>query len=86
MKARIKAGDEIVVIAGNSRGERGKILQVNPKAERVLVEGVNKRKFHEKRGRRGQDDEGGIREREAPIHISNVMLAERWDARKGKQA
>lgn len=79
MKRKIKAGDEVVVIAGNSRGSRGKVLQVLPKAERVLVEGINKRKHHEKKSQENPD--GAIVERESPIHISNVMPAERYSAK-----
>ncbi|MFP4352162.1 MAG: 50S ribosomal protein L24 [Puniceicoccaceae bacterium] len=78
MSRTIKKGDEVVVISGESRGERGKILQVIPSRDRVLVEGVNMRKRHEKKT---QDSEGGIVERESAIHISNVMLRERWEAR-----
>jgi len=78
MSGKIKKGDEVVVISGESRGERGKILQVIPARDRVLVEGVNMRKRHEKKT---QDSEGGIVERESTIHISNVMLQERWEAR-----
>ncbi len=80
MKARIKKGDEVVVIAGESRGERGKILEINRTTDRVLVEGVNLRKKHE---RRTQDSEGGIVEREQSIHASNVMTATRYDAKRG---
>lgn len=80
MSQKIKAGDEIVVISGNDRGTRGKVLQVLPVRGRVLVEGVNKRKHHEKA--KGQDEAGGIVERENPIHLSNVMLATRYDARR----
>jgi large subunit ribosomal protein L24 len=79
MKRKIKAGDEVVVIAGNSRGSRGKVMQVLPKTERVLVEGVNKRKHHEKKSQENPD--GAIVERESPIHISNVMPAERYSAK-----
>jgi large subunit ribosomal protein L24 len=82
MKQKIKAGDDVVVIAGNDKGERGKVMQVLPKKERILIEGINKRKFHEKARREGE--EGGINEREAPIHISNVMLASRYDEKKAK--
>lgn len=75
MKRKIKAGDEVVVIAGNSRGNRGKVIQVLPRDSRIIVEGVNKRKHHE---RKTQDNpEGAIVERENPIHLSNVMLASR---------
>ncbi|MEX0325417.1 MAG: 50S ribosomal protein L24 [Puniceicoccaceae bacterium] len=76
MKRKIKAGDEVVVIAGNFRGDRGKVIQVLPQNTRVIVEGVNKRKHHE---RKTQDNpEGAIVERENPIHLSNVMLASRY--------
>ena len=81
MKRRVKTGDEVVVISGASRGDRGKILQTNRQTQRVLIEGVNKVKRHEKR--KSEEIPGGIIDREAPIHISNVMLAERYDARRG---
>jgi large subunit ribosomal protein L24 len=80
MKKEIKKGDEVVVIAGNARGTRAKVLQVQPEKSRVLVEGVNKRKNFEKKSE--QNPSGGIVERENPIHISNVMLASRYDERK----
>lgn len=77
MKQKIKAGDEVVVIAGNQRGDRGKVMQVLPKANRILVEGVNKRKHHEKKTQENPD--GAIVEREKPIHMSNVMAADRYE-------
>jgi large subunit ribosomal protein L24 len=81
MKQNIKAGDEVVVLAGNQRGDRGKVMQVFPKRERVIVEGVNKRKHHE---RKTQDNpEGAIVERENPIHLSNVMKAALYDKKRG---
>ena len=76
MKTKIKAGDEVVVIAGNHRGDRGKVIQVQPKVSRILVEGINKRKHHEKKTQ--ENPEGAIVERENPIHLSNVMLASRY--------
>lgn len=76
MKQGIKAGDEVVVIAGNFRGDRGKVMQVLPQEGRILVEGVNKRKHHERKTQ--ENPEGAIVERENPIHISNVMLASRY--------
>ncbi len=76
MKRTIKAGDEVVVIAGNHRGNRGKVMQVMPTTNRVIVEGVNKRKHHEKKTQ--EQPEGAIVERENPIHISNIMLASRF--------
>ena len=80
MKSFVKKGDEVVVISGSSKGTRGKVLQVFPKKERVLVEDVNVRKHHERKSEKNPD--GAIVEREAPIHISNVMPAGRFDAKK----
>ncbi len=80
MKRSVKKGDEVVVISGSAKGKRGKILQVFPKVERVLVEGVNMRKHHERKSEKNPD--GAIVEREAPVHISNVMPAGRFDAKK----
>jgi len=81
MKRIIKAGDEVVVIAGNSRGNRGKVIQVQPREDRIIVEGINKRKHHEKKTQ--ESPEGAIVERENPIHLSNVMLASRYDEKAG---
>lgn len=84
MKMKIKAGDEVVIIAGNHRGDRGKVIQVLPKAGRIIVEGINKRKHHEKKNQ--DNPEGAIVERENPVHLSNVMLASRYEAKvAGKQ-
>lgn len=80
MKRFVKKGDEVVVISGSAKGKRGKILQVFPKDERVIVEGANMRKHHERKSEK--NPEGAIVEREAPIHISNVMPAGRFDAKK----
>ncbi len=69
---KIRKGDTVLVIAGKNRGKKGKIRLAYPKDERVLVEGVNLIKKHARavRGVR----QAGIIEREAPIHVSNVML------------
>ncbi|MCW2948476.1 MAG: rplX [Actinoallomurus sp.] len=75
---KIKKGDDVIVIAGKNKGESGKVLSVDPKRERVVVEGVNLVKRHSKetnQGPRGAK-EGGIVTKEGPIHVSNVMLAE----------
>ncbi|MEM7601765.1 MAG: 50S ribosomal protein L24 [Verrucomicrobiota bacterium] len=73
VKTHVKKNDEVVVISGNHKGETGRVLQVYPEKGHVLVEGVRMIKKHEKRS---QDrPEGGIIEREGPIHISNVKLA-----------
>lgn len=79
MKVKIKAGDEVVVIAGNAKGERGKVMQVFPRRSRVIIEGVNKRKHHEKKTQ--ENPEGAIVERENPIHLSNIMSTERYEAK-----
>jgi large subunit ribosomal protein L24 len=86
MKRKIKTGDEVVVISGARKGQRGKVLQMLPAYDRVLVEGINKIKKHEKKQADRDNPEGGIIEREAPMHISNVMLAERYDARRATVA
>ncbi len=69
---RIRKGDEVIVIAGRSKGKRGHVLKVL-KNDRYLVENVNMVKRHQKPDPQAQKP-GGIVEREAPIHASNVML------------
>ncbi len=74
---RIKVDDEVVVIAGNDKGVRGKVLRVIPRQNRVVVAGVNMVKKHQRRrptGGRGGQTQGGIIQFEAPIDASNVML------------
>lgn len=67
----IRKNDTVLVISGKNAGQRGRVLEVQRKKERVLIEGINMMKRHTKAGSRAQA--GGIVEREAPIHISNVM-------------
>jgi len=69
---KLKKSDTIVVIAGNYKGKTGKILKVFPKANRVIVEGVNIRKRHTKANQK--NPQGGIMEKEASINVSNVMI------------
>ncbi len=69
-KVRIKKGDRVVVIAGKDRDKKGKVLAVYPRENRLVVEGVNIVKRHTKPSMSAPD--GGILEREAPIHVSNV--------------
>ena len=71
MGARIKKDDQVVVIAGKDKGSRGRVLRVLLEVDRVLVEGVNKMKRHTKPT--PKNPQGGIIEREQPIHLSNVM-------------
>ena len=72
-KVRLKKNDTVVVIAGKDRGKQGRVLRVLPGSGRVLVERVNQVKKHLKPNP-GKNIAGGISEREATIHISNVML------------
>ena len=74
-KTHVKKGDEVVVITGNHKGEAGKILQVFPEKGHVIVEGVRMIKKHTKPNQ--LNPEGGIVEREGPIHISNVKRSEK---------
>ncbi len=85
MPARLKTGDEVIVIGGKDRGKRGKILRVEPKHQRVFIEGLNMIKRHQKprqvAGAQRAEQVGGVIEREGPIHVSNVALA---DPKEGK--
>lgn len=72
-KARIRRGDEVVVVSGADRGASGKVLRVHPEAGRVVVEGVNLIK-RATRPNPQKNIKGGIVEKEAPISMSNVML------------
>jgi large subunit ribosomal protein L24 len=69
---RIKKNDQVLVIAGNYKGKKGKVLKVFPEDERIIVEGVNFIKRHTRPSQ--QNQQGGIVEKEAPLHASNVMV------------
>lgn len=71
-KLRIKKGDTVVVISGEYKGKKGKVLKAFPKTQRVIVEKVNFIKKHTRPSQ--QNQQGGIVQMEAPIHVSNVML------------
>ncbi len=74
-KDKVKKDSRVIVISGAQKGKVGKVLQVQTRLNRVIIENVNLRKKHE---RKTQDNpEGAIIEREMPIHISNVMLEDR---------
>jgi large subunit ribosomal protein L24 len=77
-KLHIKKGDTVVVITGNNKGQKGRVLEVIRKTERAIVEGVNMMKKHTKPN--AASPQGGIIEKEAPVHISNLML---FDAKAG---
>ena len=82
MKFHVKKGDEVEVISGNFKGSSGKILELIPSKQRVLIEGVRIIKKHL---RKSQDNpQGKIAEREGPIHISNVKLIEKKAEKKTK--
>jgi large subunit ribosomal protein L24 len=72
MAARIKKGDRVMVMTGADKGKRGEVLTVMPKDNRAVVQGVNIAKRHTKSAGMGQP--GGIIEKEATIHLSNVAL------------
>ena len=74
-KPRLRKNDVVVVVTGRDRGRQGKVLRVLPTEDRVIVERVNMIKRHV-RPNPSKNIAGGISEKEAPIHISNVMLVD----------
>jgi len=76
---KIKKNDNVIVISGNYKGKTGKVLKVFKSEDRVIVEGVILRKRHSKPTQK--NPQGGITEKEAPIHVSNVMII---DPKTGK--
>ncbi len=84
VKLHVRKGDQVQVISGNFRGSSGKVLQVLPQKQRVLIEGVRLIKKHL---RKSQDNpQGKIAEREGPIHISNVKVLERGEKATKKKS
>lgn len=83
MPARIKRDDQVVVISGKDRGKQGRVLRVDPKNERVFVEGLNMIKRHQKAQQTGplRNQQGGVIEKEAGIHISNVAIVDPKDGK-----
>jgi large subunit ribosomal protein L24 len=82
MPARIRRDDEVIVIGGKDRGKRGRVLRVEPKKERVYVEGLNIVKRHQRPTQTAAGQQaGGVIEREGQIHISNVMLIDPKDGK-----
>ena len=73
MAAKIKKGDKVVILAGRDKGKTGEVMKVIPAEDRMIVAGVNVVKRHT---RPTQADPGGIKEKEATIHKSNVALAD----------
>ncbi|WP_338568671.1 50S ribosomal protein L24 [Arachnia propionica] len=80
----VKKGDRVKVIAGKDKGKTGEIIAVDPRSQKVTVEGVNviKRHKRESQGADGRRIEGGIISSEAPIHVSNVQLVTKVDGKE----
>jgi large subunit ribosomal protein L24 len=74
MAAKIKSGDRVVLLTGKDKGRQGKVLKVMPKAEKLLVEGLNMVKRHTKASQ--ADPQGGIKNKEAAVHVSNVAIVD----------
>ncbi len=83
MKRQIKSGDQVIVISGSHRHKTGRVLSTIKSKERAVVEGVAMIKKHEKKTQ--ENPEGAIVEREGSIHISNLMLADKYNARREKK-
>ncbi len=73
-KLKVKAGDSVIVIAGDHKGSQGKILRVYPDDNKAIIEGVNMVSKHTKPS--AKNPQGGIIKKEAPIHISNLSLVD----------
>jgi large subunit ribosomal protein L24 len=74
MAAKIKKGDRVVVLTGKDKGRQGAVLKVLPKDERVVVEGLNMVQRHTRPSQ--LDPQGGIKNKEAPLHVSNVAVVD----------
>jgi large subunit ribosomal protein L24 len=82
-KMNIKKGDLVQVISGKDKGLQGKVVQAFPATQKVIVEGVNRVKKHQKVGQTSRGAKtGGIITKEAPIHVSNVMLVVEVEGKK----
>ena len=78
MAAKIKKGDKVVVLAGRDRGRDGEVIRMFPTEQRALVRGVNMVRRHQKQT---AQSEGGIISKEAPIHLSNLAIADPKDGK-----
>ncbi len=76
---KIRRDDTVIVIGGKDRGKTGKVLRVDPKKQRVYVEGLNIVKRHQKPSALNPNAQAGVIEREGPIHVSNVALVDPKD-------
>ena len=75
---KIKKGDKVVVLAGKDKGRTGEVVRMMPKDDKAVVRGVNQIRRHQKQS---QTQEGGIITKEAPIHLSNIALADPKDGK-----
>ena len=75
---KIRKGDKVVVLTGKDKGRTGEVLNVQPKEDKALVRGVNMIRRHQKQS---QSQEGGIITKEAPIHLSNLAIADPKDGK-----
>lgn len=80
-RVHVKKGDTVVVISGAAKGSRGEVAEVDCAKNRVIVKDVNKHQTTLRKTR--ENSQGGLEEVEMPIHASNVMLAEKYDAKRG---
>ncbi len=71
---KIRKGDQVIVLAGRDKGRKGQVVKVMPKEGTALVSGINMVRRHQ---RQTQNQEGGIISKEAPIHLSNLALADK---------
>ncbi|MGE3157531.1 MAG: 50S ribosomal protein L24 [Xanthobacteraceae bacterium] len=78
MAARIRKGDKVIVVTGRDRGRSGEVIEVRPDEDRALVRGINMVKRHQKQT---GAQEGGIISKEAPVHLSNLALADPKDGK-----
>ena len=78
MAAKIRKGDKVIVLSGRDKGRTGEVIQVLPKDETALVRGVNIVKRHQ---RQTANQEGGIISKEAPVHLSNIAVADPKDGK-----
>jgi large subunit ribosomal protein L24 len=92
MAQKIKKGDTVVVLAGKDKGRTGEVTRVIPKEDKVIVSGINVHARHRKPSQ--ENPQGGIERKEAPLHISNVAVADpksgeptrvRFEVREGKK-
>ena len=75
---KIRKGDKVVVLSGKDKGRTGEVLSVQPKEDKALVRGVNMIRRHQKQS---QSEQGGIITKEAPIHLSNLAIADPKDGK-----